>query len=79
MLTIKVNDLKQLHDLDDAQWLEETVSLLKKASISTARFRSFNRGIRGFRKREKKYGSQPVRKNYPSFIITAILDKGIRI
>jgi hypothetical protein len=30
MLTIKVNDLKQLHDLDDAQWLEETVSLLKK-------------------------------------------------
>jgi DNA polymerase III gamma/tau subunit len=30
MLTIKVNDLKQLYDLDDAQWLEETVSLLKK-------------------------------------------------
>jgi hypothetical protein len=30
MLTIKVNDLKQLHDLDDAQWLEETVYLLKK-------------------------------------------------
>jgi len=39
MLTIKVNDLKQLYDLDDAQWLEETVSLLKKTSISTARFR----------------------------------------
>ena len=30
MLTIKVDDLKQLYDLDDAQWLEETVSLLKK-------------------------------------------------
>jgi hypothetical protein len=30
MLTIKVNDLKQLYDVDDAQWLEETVSLLKK-------------------------------------------------
>ncbi|MEB3122557.1 MAG: DUF29 domain-containing protein [Snowella sp.] len=30
MLTIKVNDLKQLYELDDAQWLEETVSLLKK-------------------------------------------------
>jgi hypothetical protein len=30
MLTIKVNDLKQLYDLDDAQWLEETVCLLKK-------------------------------------------------
>ncbi|CAD5952015.1 DUF29 family protein [Planktothrix agardhii] len=30
MLTIKVNDLKQLYDLDDAQWLEETVNLLKK-------------------------------------------------
>jgi hypothetical protein len=27
--------------------------LTKKASISTARFRSFNRGIRGFGKREK--------------------------
>jgi hypothetical protein len=30
MFTIKVNDLKQLYDLDDAQWLEETVCLLKK-------------------------------------------------
>ena len=30
MLIIKVNDLKKLYDLDDAQWLEETVSLLKK-------------------------------------------------
>jgi hypothetical protein len=30
MLTIKVNDLKQLYDIDDAQWLEETVCLLKK-------------------------------------------------
>ena len=30
MLTIKVNDLKQLYDIDDAQWLEETVWLLKK-------------------------------------------------
>lgn len=30
MLTIKVNDLKQLYDVDDAQWLEETVCLLKK-------------------------------------------------
>ena len=30
MLTMKVNDLKQLYDVDDAQWLEETVSLLKK-------------------------------------------------
>jgi hypothetical protein len=30
MLTIKVNNLKQLYDVDDAQWLEETVSLLKK-------------------------------------------------
>jgi hypothetical protein len=27
---MQVNDLKQLYDLDDAQWLEETVSLLKK-------------------------------------------------
>jgi len=30
MLTTKVNDLKQLYDVDDAQWLEETVCLLKK-------------------------------------------------
>ena len=30
MLTIKVDDLKQLYELDDAQWLEETVNLLKK-------------------------------------------------
>lgn len=30
MLTIKVNDLKQLYEIDDAQWLEETVCLLKK-------------------------------------------------
>jgi hypothetical protein len=30
MLTIEVNDLKQLYDIDDAQWLEETVCLLKK-------------------------------------------------
>ena len=30
MLTMKVNDLKQLYDVDDAQWLEETVNLLKK-------------------------------------------------
>ena len=25
-----MNDLKQLYDVDDAQWLEETVNLLKK-------------------------------------------------
>jgi len=30
MLMIKVDDLKQLYELDDAQWLEETVNLLKK-------------------------------------------------
>jgi hypothetical protein len=48
--------------------------LTKKASISTARFRSFNRGVRGFGKVEKEWCSQPFRTDYPSFIVTAILD-----
>ena len=29
MLMIEVNDLKQLYDVDDDQWLEQTINLLK--------------------------------------------------
>ena len=29
MLMIEVNDLKQLYDIDDDQWLEQTINLLK--------------------------------------------------
>lgn len=35
MLTMKVNDLKQLYDVDDAQWLEETVNLLKNINFNS--------------------------------------------
>jgi hypothetical protein len=29
MLMIEVNELKQLYDVDDDQWLEQTINLLK--------------------------------------------------
>jgi hypothetical protein len=39
MLMIEVNDLKQLYEVDDDQWLEQTINLLKNHQFQQLRFR----------------------------------------
>jgi len=70
MLMIEVNELKQLYDIDDDEWLEQTINLLKNHQFQQLDLDNLIEELEDLG-REKK---NAVAANYSSFTVTAILD-----